>query len=110
MNTAEALKALLEGKRITNTGYVKTKYLMLYLGKIVDNTGKERLLPISITWRLYGEPEQLKLYLYAFASGYGQLDWQISTEYYTDAQASRKYSAIKHKRLDNTMIEVDYAM
>ena len=66
MNTEEAMKALLNGEKITGDTWGNSAYLTMRNGEIVNsNNYKSSFIP-DICWILYSEPKQ-KVKLYPFA-------------------------------------------
>lgn len=105
MNTEEAMRALLNGEKITGATWSDTAYLTMLNGEIVNsNNYKSSLLP-DVCWILYSEPKQ-KVKLYQWAKKTRDGGWIIvqsggffSVDFF---KSPSRYVCLLH-----TMIEVD---
>lgn len=106
MNIVEAMKLLLEGKKIKGPDWSMT-YIHLVGGKLVSNFGYEASLH-QIPYELYEEPKKkVKLYKYIYLCVKSDR-WVQTTEYFKDDfDFLKNFFVSKFLRLEHTLIEVE---
>lgn len=105
MNTEQAMKALLDGKKLTAPHWELGVYICLLEGELVNRIG-QLIVMEKYDWIIYEEPKQ-KVKLYKYACNKASLGYIDSAYYYSNPVAAIRELGSTAVRIDSSMIEVD---
>lgn len=104
MNFVEAMKAMLDGKKIQSTLWGSREYIFLKDGKIYDELNKLTQAEVSLKdqYLVYQEPqEQLFQWVFKIKDGI----WTVCHELLTENQAKKEFQNYEYKKLSEVLGE-----